>query len=72
MVEEAFAVTVTVPVTVAPFAGAVMETVGGAVLVLFTVTETPALVVLVLAVSVATAVNMCAPLLSVVVFKDKE
>jgi len=72
MLEDALAVTVIVPLTVAPLAGAVMETVGGAVLVLFTVTDTPALVVFVPAVSVATAVNVCVALLSVVVFKDSE
>jgi hypothetical protein len=72
IVEDAVAVTEIVALTVAPFAGEVIETVGGAVLVLFTVIETPALVVLVFAVSVATAFNVCAPLLSVVVFKDKE
>jgi hypothetical protein len=39
---------------------------------LFTVIETPALVVLLFEVSVAIAVNVCAPLVSVVVFSDAE
>jgi hypothetical protein len=72
IVEDAVAVTAIVALSVAPFAGEVMETDGGAVLVLFTVIEMPALVVLLLAVSVATTVSVCAPLLSVVVFNDIE
>jgi hypothetical protein len=72
IVEDAVAVTAIVALTVAPFAGEVIETVGGAVLVLFTVIETPALVVLVFAVSVATAVTVCLPLVSVAVFSDCE
>ena len=69
--EEALAVTVIVPISVAPFVGEVMETVGG-VTALFTVIETPALVVLAFAVSVAMAVTVCLPLLSVAVFSDCE
>jgi len=57
---EAVAVTLTVPETVAAFAGAVMDTVGGVVsgAVLFTLTATPALVAVFAAESVATAVRM--------------
>jgi hypothetical protein len=55
----AFAVTETVPFTVAPFAGAVIETVGGVVsVVLLTVTVTLALVVLFPAASLATALSV--------------
>jgi hypothetical protein len=56
----AFAETVTVLETVAPFAGAVIETVGGVVsfVVLLTATLTPALVALLPDVSVATAVRV--------------
>jgi hypothetical protein len=61
-----------VPLTVVPAAGEVMDTVGGAVLVLLTVIETPALVLLVPTVSVATAVSVCAPLLKLAVFNESE
>jgi hypothetical protein len=50
----------------------VIDTVGGAVLVLFTVMDTPALVVFVFAVSVAIAVSVCAPFVNVVVFSESE
>ena len=70
MVDEAVAVTEIVPLTVALFAGAVIETVGGAVVVLLTVTETAALVVFVPAVSVAIAVKVCFALLNALVFND--
>jgi hypothetical protein len=54
----AFAVTEIVPLTVAPLAGAVMDTVGGVVseVVLLTFTATPVLVAVFPEVSVATAV----------------
>jgi hypothetical protein len=60
----AFAETLTVPATFAPFAGAVRVTVGGVVslVVLFTVTVTLALVVLFPAPSVAMARNVWLPL----------
>jgi hypothetical protein len=60
----AFADTTTaVPETVAPFAGAVIETTGGVVsgVPLFTVTVTAALVVLLFEVSLAIACNVCEP-----------
>jgi hypothetical protein len=64
----ALAVTVTVPLTVAPFAGAVSETTGG-VVSLFTVME--ALLVAVLpAASLATAVRVCDPLAAVFEFHE--
>jgi hypothetical protein len=70
---EALAVTVTVLETVAPDAGEVMDTVGGGVvLVLLTVMDMPALVVLVPEVSLATAVSVCFPFTRVVVFRDWE
>jgi hypothetical protein len=68
----AVAVTVRVPETLAPLAGEVIDTVGGAVLVLFTVTVTLALVVLLPAVSLAIARSVCEPLLDVVVFHETE
>jgi hypothetical protein len=69
----AFAETVTVPVTVAPLAGAVIDTVGGVVSgVLFTVMDTAVLVVLFPEVSVAIAVRLCWPFANVVVFNDCE
>ena len=71
-VEDALAVTVTVALTVAPFVGAVIETMGGVVVLLLTVIETPALVVLLFAVSVATAVSVCLALVRVVVFNEIE
>jgi len=67
---DALALTVTVPDTVAPLAGAVIETVGDVGVELLTVTVTPALVPVLPAVSVATAASVCAPLLSVVVFSE--
>ena len=68
--ELAVALTVVVPETVALAAGAVIDTVGGGT-VLLTVTLTPALVVLAFEVSLATAVSVWLPLLSVVVFQEK-
>jgi hypothetical protein len=56
----ALAVTVAVPDTVAPLAGAVIDTAGGAT-ALLTVTVSPALVVLVPAVSFAMAFSVCDP-----------
>jgi hypothetical protein len=58
---EAVPETVIVPDTVAPFAGAVIETAGGAT-ALLTVTVLPALVVLIPAVSFAMAFKVCEPL----------
>ncbi len=55
------------PLTVAPFAGAVMETDGA---VLLTITEIPAAVALFPAVSVATAESVWAPLDAAVVFHE--
>src|SRR5580658_3558301 len=69
---EALAVTVMVPETVAPEAGEVMETLGGVVSALFTVMETAELVALLPAVSMATAVRECLPLVSVPVLRDAE
>jgi hypothetical protein len=62
----------TVPETVAPLAGEVIDTVSGVVLVLFTVMDTAVLVVLFPAVSVAMAVRLCLPFAKVVVFNDCE
>jgi hypothetical protein len=68
---DAFAVTLTVPDAVAPFAGAVIDTVGGVPGgPLFTVTVTLALVAETPAVSFAIAVSVCAPLLALVVSQD--
>jgi len=69
---EAFAETVVVPDTVAPFTGAEIETVGGVVSVgvLLTVTVTVALVLLFPAASLAIARSVCEPLLVVVVFHE--
>src|SRR5690242_21492496 len=64
----AVALTVIVPVTVAPDVGAVIDTVGGVVSLLI-VTETGALVVVLFEVSRASAVRVCEPL-SPVVFHD--
>jgi hypothetical protein len=61
-----------VPETVAPLAGEVIETVGGGVFELLTVTITPALVALLPAVSFAIALSVCEPLLAVVVFHKTE
>src|SRR6266851_5636773 len=67
----AVALTVVVPVTVAPFAGAVIATVGGVVsgVGFETVTETGADVVVLPAASRATAVSVWAPAVAVVVFQ---
>ena len=67
----AVAVTVTVPLTVAPLAGDVRLTVGG-VLSFDTVTVTAADVVTLPAASRATAVRLCDPLLAVVVVHGTE
>jgi hypothetical protein len=64
------ALTVVVPETVAFAVGAVIETVGGAT-VLLTFTLTPALVVVLFEVSLATAVSVWFALLKVAVFKEK-
>jgi hypothetical protein len=61
-VAVALAVTETAPLTVVPPAGAVIDTVGGVLLTLFTVTVTPALVVDVLFDAVATAFSLWLPL----------
>ena len=66
---DAVAETVTVPPTVAPPAGAVIDTVGGVVSGLFTVTVTVVDVVVLPAASRATAVSVCVPLATVVVFQ---
>jgi hypothetical protein len=61
MLLVALAITIAVPDTVAPLAGAVIDTNGGAT-ALLTVTVSPALVVLVPAVSFAMAFSVCEPL----------
>src|SRR5207245_2371462 len=68
---EAVDVAVIVPETVEPFAGLVMETVGGVVSggVLLTVTVTGEEVVRLPAASRATAVSVCVPLEALVVFQ---
>jgi hypothetical protein len=74
-VAVAVAATVTVPETVAPATGEVIDTVSvgdGAVLVLFTAIDTAALVALFPDVSTATAVRLCLPFAKVPVFKDCE
>src|SRR5882762_10632459 len=63
---DAFAVTVVVPLAVAPFAGAVMLTVGG-VPSFETVTVTAVAVAVLPAASRATAVSVCEPFVAVVV-----
>src|SRR6202035_2667952 len=68
---DALALTVTVPETVAPFAGAAMLIVGG-VVSFETVTVTAVAVAVLPAASRATAVNVCEPLLTVVVFHETE
>jgi hypothetical protein len=70
----ALAVTEIVPLTVAPFAGALIDTVGGVVsdVLLLTVTVTVALVVALPAASLAIARTVCDPLLDVVVFHETE
>jgi hypothetical protein len=68
---DALAVTVVVPLAVAPFAGAVMLTVGG-VGSFDTVTVTAAAIVVLPEASRATAVSVCEPLLAVVVFHEAE
>src|SRR5215469_13637378 len=69
---EAVAITLTVPETVEPLAGEVIDTVSGVVLVLFTVIDTAGLVALFPAASTATAVRLCLPFASVFVFSDCE
>ena len=72
---EAVAETVTAaPETVAPLAGAVMETVGGVVseAALLTVTVTVAEVLVLPAASRATAVSVCEPVATVVLFQVTE
>src|SRR6185503_19906545 len=66
---DALAVTVMVPLTVAPLAGAVMLTVG-AVVSFETVTVTAAAVAVLPAASRATAVSVCVPLLAAVVSQE--
>jgi len=68
---EAVALTVTVPLNVALFAGDVIETVGGVVSLLLTVTFTPALVVLFPAESFATAVSVWLPFETDVLLHEK-
>src|SRR6266702_1817258 len=68
---EASALTLIVPDTVAPFAGAVIDTVGG-VLSLNTVTLTELEVYWRPSRSLATASKVCEPLLAVVVFQEIE
>src|SRR5262245_44407403 len=68
----ALAVTVTVPLTDAPEAGEVIDTVGAVVSTLFTVTLRLADVVVLPAASRATAVITCAPLLAVSVSQLRE
>ena len=66
----AFAATATLaPDTVAPVVGAVIDTVGGVVSALLTVTLTAAEVAVLPAASRATAVSVCAPLVAVVLFQ---
>jgi hypothetical protein len=72
LLAEAEAVIVTVPETVAPETGDVSEIVGVVEPVLFTASETGALVVFLFDVSDATAVSVCFPLAKVVVFQDCE
>jgi hypothetical protein len=68
---EAVALTVTVLLTVALFAGDVMLAVGGVVSALFTVTLTLALVVVFPAASLATAVSVWLAFETEVVFHEK-
>ena len=63
---------VTVPETVAPAVGAVIDTVGRVVSRFATVTLTAALVRVLPAASRATAVRVCVPALAVAVFHDTE
>src|SRR6185295_1814733 len=69
MLSEAVADTAIAPATVAPGAGAVTATVGAVVSVLLTVTVTAADVVVLPAASRATAVSVCVPLTTEVVFQ---
>jgi len=69
---DAVALTVVVPDTVAPFAGELMLTLGAVVSELETVTLTADEVVRFPAASRATAVRVCGPLPTVVVFQDTE
>src|SRR5205823_6837794 len=68
ILSEAFARTVTVAVTVAPLAGAVIATVGGVVSTFDTVTVTAGDVHGRPGASRASAVSVCEPLLAVAVF----
>jgi len=61
-----------VPATVEPPEGTVMETAGVAISGLFTVTDTAVDVVWLPAASRATAVSVCVPVATVVVFRDIE
>jgi len=70
--DEALAVTVMVPDTLAPEAGDVIDTVGGFPVELFTVIETAGLVALFFAASVATAVRECLPADRVLVLSELE
>src|SRR5438309_8162238 len=75
MLSEALAVMVTVPETLAPDVGDVIDTVGGVVSgggPFETVTATGAEVVRLLAASRATAARLCEPLLAVVVSQETE
>jgi hypothetical protein len=73
MLLEALAVTVTVPDTVAPEAGDVIDTVGGGVLfALFTVTVIVALIPVWPALSWAAARSVCDPLLALVLSQEYE
>src|SRR5438477_1295721 len=72
MLSDAFAITCTVPLTLAPAAGEAIETVGAVVsgTGFKTVTWTGAEVVIAPAVSRATAVRECVPFVAPVVFHD--
>ena len=69
---DAVALTVVVPDTLAPFAGELMLTLGAVVSAFDTVTETADEVLRLPAASRATAVNVCAPFPTVVVFQETE
>ena len=68
---DTFVETVTVPETVAPEIGDVMDTVGGVVTVFLTVIETAALVVVCASALLATAVIEWLPLVSAAVFRER-
>jgi hypothetical protein len=70
LLSEAVAVTVIAPDNAVPASGEVIETVGWLGEELFTVIDSAALVPLLFEVSVATAVNVCLPLATIVVFRD--